>query len=120
MIDHFTYHVDLKTLHNGELADFLSMLGLVEIDADDPLYTHELPVRWFRFKTAEPPQQTRLHLVATADGERDLLALGHFCITGVEMDLVHARAVDRGWLSRASGSGRIWLQFDNLRVEVRP
>lgn len=126
MIDHLTYHVPPGTLNHPELLLFMKTLGLIEIPADDP-FEHGWEVRWFRHFRNEPPYQVRLHLVQgehdfpdMSKADRDELILGHFCISGMEVEQIRAKAREMEWLDRDSGSGRIWLRFANLRVEVRP
>ena len=124
MINHVTVHVPPETLNDPALLTFMTMLRMEEVKPDDP-FEHGWEVRWFKNKAAEPPAQTYLHLVA---GEhmnhhgfvQDVLCLGHICIDAVEVDMVRQIARQMGWLERDSGSGRIWLNFYNLRVEVRP
>lgn len=135
VIDHITYHVPPGTLGdpdvNPELQQFMNSLGLYEIPANDK-FEHGWRVRWW--KASSPPNffivrtAPALHLVEGEtknpndplglDGRGDQLVLGHLCISG---NLARFEALKTSkWLTRNSGSGRIWLQFANLRVEVRP
>lgn len=120
-LDHITYHVESGTLERRDLLTFFRMLGMEEVPADDR-YEHGWYVRWFA-SVPVPGDLYRLpyiHLIETEESDdHDRLALGHFCIQG-DVDYLrnHPRAGD--YIKRDSGSGRIWLQFANLRVEVRP
>jgi hypothetical protein len=119
MIDHVTIHVHEGTLDREDLTDFMVLIGLSEIPPNDP-FEHGWKVRWFRQLIGSgysPPSAPAVHLVETDDGEEDLPNLGHFCV------IVPAKRKE--WLAktefceRDSGSGRIWLRFENIRVEVR-
>lgn len=119
MINHVTYHVPAGTLERPDLDVFMRLTGLREIEPNDS-FEHGWKVRWFMTEAARRPL---IHLVESDDGEQDLLALGHFCVNVGSRAVVRAMARDakgEGWLERDSGSGRIWLKFANLRVEVRP
>lgn len=119
MIDHVTYHVPVGTLADPDLESFMRSIGLREIPADD-VFEHGWKVRWFRgykvdvFGSRSVPPN--LHLVEHGDMP-DVLSLGHFCVVipNVQKELLARTA----WCVRNSGSGRIWLEFANLRVEVR-
>lgn len=116
MLDHITVHVPEKTLDGDKIARFMSLIGFREIRPDD-LYEHGYKVRWFTaiFVGESSPN---IHFVETEDGEQDMPALGHFCIKASKQkirDLASGR-----FCVRDSGSGRIWLQMANIRVEVRP
>lgn len=122
MINHVTYHVEPGTLSKRDLQSFMSMLGLKEVPPDDS-YEHGWNVRWFESPLATGYSSDvipLIHLIETDDGERDSLALGHFCISGRSLEPIKAMSAAEGWLERDSGSGRIWLAFGGLRVEVRP
>lgn len=129
MIDHVTYHVPHGALDDPELAEFLGILGLEEVEPKDK-FEHGYKVRWFL------PLENDLggfghpaiHLV---DGDppptgtspmHDQLALGHLCVIVPKRNYewMKAIALNRQWLERDSGSGRVWLAFANLRVEARP
>lgn len=115
VINHVTYHVPAGTLDDPNLSKLMSSLGLEEVDALDP-FEHGWKVRWWRawYRTSK----VMLHLVETDDGEQDMLSLGHFCISGNRERYETLKA--SRWCTRNSGSGRIWLEFANLRIEVRP
>jgi hypothetical protein len=134
MIDHLTLHIPPGDLYDAELASFMRHLGLHEIDNPALHDTREAgyDVRWFASprKAALPgapdePLKPELHLVATDDGERDMFALGHFCVRiGANR---YETAKHSKWCVRDSGSGRVWLGFpvgpvraEAIRVEVRP
>lgn len=119
-LDHITYHVPAGTLERRDLLSFFRTIGMEEVSADDE-YEHGWDVRWFApfIDGDEPAKRPLIHLVESGDGEQDALALGHFAVKG-PVRAVAARASKRGWLERDSGSGRIWLAYANLRVEVRP
>jgi hypothetical protein len=109
------------------------ILGFEEIEPDDP-FEHGWNVRWFKmdptpvWRDGEPvPQagQPKLHLVEgdvpSGITPFDRLCLGHFCVrVGDDMDALGRAAEQSGFIERDSGSGRIWLAFGGLRVEVRP
>lgn len=123
MLDHVTFHVPSgtlgsnKMLGNDKIVRFMAAIGYREVIPNDPLYEHDLMVRWFTpaFVGQDP---VKIHLVETDDGEEDLPRLGHICIRVSEArvkQLSHSK-----WCCRNSGSGRIWMQYANIRVEVRP
>jgi hypothetical protein len=120
MIDHVTIHVTPGTLDDLDLTDFFWMLRMAEVAADDE-YEHGWKVRWWApfVDGDELPRKPYIHLVETDDGEEDLPRLGHFCVR-LDPRLIRRTAERRGWLERDSGSGRIWVKFANIRVEVRP
>jgi hypothetical protein len=116
--DHYTIHVGVGILGSTQLEKFFSLLQFDEIPPNDP-YEHDWKVRWFRPRFGGP----NVHVIETDDGEKDMIALGHFCLkfdTQERVDSMEQVARQRDWLERASGSGRIWLSFGNIRVEVRP
>lgn len=116
MIDHVTYHVPDGALDGDAVKMFMNALDLREIPADDP-FEHGWKVRWFRPAARFGRTSPNVHLVETDDGECDSLMLGHFCVVVSEQ---RKTALSRSsWCERDSGSGRIWLAFQNLRVEVR-
>lgn len=124
MFDHVTYHVKPETLDGPGVKVFMSSIGFREIVAAESV-PDGWKVRWFKRAW---PSETVIHLV---EGEiekgtkwyrftehYDRLALGHFCVK-----VGHARYTmlrRSRHCVRDSGSGRIWLEFANLRVEVRP
>lgn len=124
-INHITIHVPYGTLSDASLIDeFMALIGFAELEPQEK--AEGLVIRWF-----EPRGQINeyplLHLVEgrVKDGEithavyNDLPALGHFCITTHREHYEHMRQSGK-WLERDSGSGRIWLRFANIRIEVRP
>jgi hypothetical protein len=122
MIDHVTYHVAPGTLDDPDLPLFLEAIGLKEVEPDDP-FEHGWKVRWFRSWGVR--NRTTIHLVegtfnpsGTLFQDQDDLVLGHFCVKVGATTYAALRATR--WLDRDSGSGRIWMKFNNLRVEVRP
>lgn len=119
MIDHITIHVLPGTLNNEIWTKFFALLGMVEVPADDE-YEHGYNVRWWKFDPLPASYHPKVHLVETDDGERDDLALGHFCVSGIEPGEIRLKAMRLGVLERDSGSGRIWLSYAGVRVEVRP
>lgn len=111
IIQHVTYHVTPDAL--DAIHQPLRLLGLQEVEPDDhydlqPGYR----VRWFR-RAGSP----LLHFVTNGDDCVDRLVLGHFCV--VVPPEVYERARKSKWCTRDSGSGRIWLCPDNVRIEVR-
>jgi hypothetical protein len=129
MIDHVTIHVPPGTLDNVNLTDFFWMLGMAEVAADDE-YEHGWKVRWWApFHNGDDlPVKPFIHLVEgwcqpeAAGGVEvgsDAYSLGHFCVK-LDPHQIRRTADRRGWLQRDSGSGRIWVGFANIRVEVRP
>ena len=119
MIDHVTYHVSEDVLTSGDLGDFMGHLGFTEVIPDDP-FEHGYQVRWFRTMTYVVPgtQHPLIHFVADDSGERDTLALGHFCVS-IPKGL-YGIATASKFCERNSGSGRAWLGFGGLRAEIRP
>jgi hypothetical protein len=108
VINHITYHLSPEGL--GAVGDIMSFLGFHELKPDDP-FEHGYDVRWFQ-QTGSPT----LHFVADG-GHGDVLHLGHVCLVVSCRRFQLAKAST--WLARDSGSGRIWLQHDALRIELR-
>lgn len=127
MMDHVTYHVPPGTLEDPELEKFMGMLGFQPVKAEESVPAG-WKVRWFNYQIhtllGVRMGETTLHLVeATVDRftrkkEQDQLVLGHFCVR-VGQRAYNAIRLTK-YLERDSGSGRIWVEFHNLRVEVRP
>lgn len=109
MINHVTYHLTPSGLKG--VGDLMGALGFQEVEPDDP-FEHGYDVRWF--KRAGSPL---VHFVSDGDLIGDELRLGHICVL-VNM-LVWQWSKTCKYLTRDSGSGRIWLGYDNLRVEIR-
>jgi hypothetical protein len=121
-LNHVTYHVPPNTLYGGEAEAFFTLLGFKEISADDT-FEHGWAVRWFKDAFSEAPPIHLVEGIWSGAGEgfvsdQDLLALGHFCVLRPQRAYNMLKA--SRFCVRDSGSGRIWLQFANLRVEVRP
>lgn len=113
MIDHVTYHMTNKGLVADDLDEMMKILGFIEVEPDDP-FEHGYQVRWFA-----PLYRTKPWIHFVADGRNgDLLRLGHFCI--ITTKLRFKWAAESRWCVRDSGSGRIWLEHDAVRIEVRP
>jgi hypothetical protein len=112
-IDHITYHVSPDTIRGASLVKLLDLIGLGEVRPDDP-FEHGYDVRWFAPSHMLKPW---VHVVADGEGT-DRLRLGHFC--AVLAPDKFAKAAESEFCVRDSGSGRIWLGLDNLRIEVRP
>jgi hypothetical protein len=109
MIDHLTYHLTPEGL--SRVGGLMMLLGFEEVEPNDP-FEHGYSVRWF-----ERHVRPLVHFVADDSGECDSLALGHFCVV-VSPDRFE-EAADSRYCVRNSGSGRIWLEHDQVRVEVR-
>lgn len=116
MLDHVTYHVPAGALNGDAVKMFMSALDFREIPPDDP-FEHGWKVRWFAPTARFGRTSTNVHLVETDDGEQDILMLGHFCVVLTERRKL--ALAQSSWCERDSGSGRIWLAYANLRVEVR-
>lgn len=121
-LDHITYHIEGGklgdiTADDDELGDFMKLIRFREIAVDDH-FEHDWKVRWFLPVFSQPSWTPAIHFVETDEGEQDILSLGHFCVAVSEACMDQARASK--WLTRDSGSGRVWLEYANLRVEVRP
>lgn len=120
-LDHVTYHVPPGTLDRRDLEEFFELLRFEEIEADD-IFEHGWKVRWFRPFSGG----TAIHLVEGSHQpengvliqHEDRLALGHFCVHVGKRRLEQLKELK--YCERNSGSGRIWLTYANLRVEVRP
>lgn len=122
MIDHVTVHVMSGWLRGNPdvWTKFFDLLGMVEVEPNDK-YEHGYNVRWWAPNDlADTPEKPYIHLVETEDGERDLLSLGHFCVSGIKPASIRLRAERLGVMERFSGSGRCWLSYAGVRVEVRP
>lgn len=133
MIDHVTYHVPEPTLEKDPVDHclaFFEALGFEEIMPEDP-FEHGWLVRWFvtyERNFFRSPMTHRIgpaiHLVEASFEEdqywprsHDHLVLGHFCVVRPHRE--YRLLSQTPWCVRNSGSGRIWMQFANLRVEVR-
>jgi hypothetical protein len=125
VIDHVTVHVPRGTLDNADLSAFMLAIGLDQIEAAESV-PEGWRVRWFASYThgllGSVRDKTVLHLVEPApedDAGPDQLSLGHFCVKGIGRPRLEALR-RTSWCVRDSGSGRIWLHYANMRVEVRP
>lgn len=117
MLDHVTVHIPEGSLDGDDLPAFMALIGFREIPARDTLYEHDLKVRWF-VPVHVGVEPVKLHFVETDNGEHDILAYGHFCVK-MPKDRIRALSSHR-LCTRDSGSGRIWMEYANIRVEVRP
>jgi hypothetical protein len=118
MIQHVTYHLSWDELGYTTLAEIMELIGFQEVEPNDP-FEHGYRVRWFR--NPQPGTAAVLiHFVADGAAQDLGLGLGHFCVTVGRERFEQCRKSD--YLARDSGSGRIWLEYDNgrLRIEVRP
>jgi hypothetical protein len=127
-LNHVTYHVPAGTLEHPYLTDLMNMLGLHEIDPKDP-FEHGWEVRWWTDDKWDPSRGMNVHLVEghnqdkpvlSSDLDQDLLDLGHFCVKLNDQERYDKLRGSSRFLQRDSGSGRIWVGFSNLRIEVRP
>lgn len=119
MIDHVTFQMTHKELHDPEMRDFFALLGMYELNNPEQRDTAEQgwDVRWFADHIGDLDGHCVVHLVG-ADSPV-ALGLGHICVRVGEP--AYRRARRSKWLERASGSGRLWLKGPGwLRVEVRP
>lgn len=124
-MDHVTYHVPSGTLEDPALETFILGLGFEPIPAKEDV-PEGWKVRWYERRRyallGVAVLKPDLHLVEAPESndrrDFDELGLGHMCIS---VDELHYRALQSsGWCVRNSGSGRIWMEFANLRFEVRP
>jgi hypothetical protein len=122
MIDHVTYHLSSAALGYPQLSEIMGLLGFEEVEPTDP-FEHGYMVRWFR--RIDPVgrkgfwELPLIHFVADGNSLDVSLGLGHFCVTGLGEE-GYKRACASDYCARNSGSGRAWLEYDRLRVEVRP
>lgn len=123
IIDHVTVHVEPGTHEKAE--ELLSLMGLLGLVACEPR-EHGVPegatVTWWRFPFQ--PSTPYLHLIDSpysGGGERsgDRLQLGHFCVV-LNDPRRYKKVEESPWCVRASGSGRCWVEFGGIRMEVRP
>lgn len=118
-LDHVTVHMESsEALHSSTLTALLAALGFHEVEPDRAIEL-DWNVRWF-----EPTHNaTILHLVAADDDPSfpdPVPSLSHICIAGVGADRFEM-AVHSEWCEHyRSGSGRCWLSYRGLRIEVRP
>jgi hypothetical protein len=114
-IDHVTYAVSDKQLHDSRWEEFFRLLDMKETDPDWEI-ERNYEVRWWRDANG-----TTVHLVAIP--ELDLLArrpMEHFCVKHVG-DRLYEEARASEFKERDSGSGRIWLRGPaGVRVELHP
>jgi hypothetical protein len=116
MIHHITYQLREDEIGSPELAEFMSLLDLIEIEPQESV-PEGWRVRWFADRG-----YPAIHFVSVPFLSSRWLApagwgLGHFCVDLPAEGIERARA--SGWCVRDSGSGRIWLQWGPVRVEVR-
>jgi len=140
MINHVTYQLSEEALGWTCLEEIMvDLLGFVEVQPNDP-FEHGWQVRWFKPDLKDPTspeialggdglvKPPLIHFVAARDDQVDTSAfrvsrtavgLGHFCVVVSPERFEACRRSD--YLARDSGSGRIWLEYDNnrLRIEVR-
>jgi hypothetical protein len=120
VINHVTYHLSREALGYSCLEEIMvDLLGFREIEPDDP-FEHGYQVRWFQLIEAlGDPGLPVIHFVAHGDRDPYRLGLGHFCVVVAPDRFEACRKSD--YCARDSGSGRIWLEYDNcrLRIEVR-
>lgn len=127
ILNHVTIHVPPGTLANPDLTEFFELLGFAEVPADD-IHEHGWNVRWFRAEVFlwGNLYGPVIHLVEGENPEAvdyqweaqfDVLNLGHICVSSCAG---YKTLEASKYLIRSSGSGRIWVQFENIRVEVRP
>lgn len=138
MIDHVTFQLEWDALGYTLLDEIMGLIGFAEIEPGESV-PDGWAVRWFRKirdtspivplggPGVQPPPV--LHFVAAQDEAVDTSAfraarvsigLGHICVRVGRERYEACRRSD--YLARDSGSGRIWLEYDNnrLRIEVRP
>lgn len=115
-LDHITYHVGESALSKGgSLELFLSGLGFQEVHVDEAV-ERDWTVRWWEFP--EPDNDKCLHLVAVPGKLVGSLGYGHLCIGASERVYEHFEK-SGDWVERDSGSGRLWLNCEGVRVELR-
>lgn len=128
MIDHITIHIPAGTFADPDLETFISSLGFESIRAAESV-PDGWQVRWYMRRRVAllgiDVLKPDLHLVETPveEGEargwkQDHYGMGHICVNVGRANYNALRASK--WCVRDSGSGRIWLEFANLRFEVRP
>jgi hypothetical protein len=130
MLHHVTYHVPAAKLEGSPIKAFMSAMGFQEVEVPDweLQAAGALTVRWFQSGKQKHP--VTVHLVG---GDRivnegqwgeytehfDRLALGHMCVAVGRARMNNLKRTS--WCVRDSGENdRIWCEFANLRVEVRP
>jgi hypothetical protein len=127
MLQHVTYHIPRSQLEGAPIKMFMSALGFQEVEVPDweLQAAGALQVRWFQSGN----QPLTVHLVGgdlTKEGRCgeykehfDRLALGHMCVAVGRARMNNLKRTS--WCVRDSGENdRIWCEFANLRVEVRP
>ena len=130
MIDHITVQIEKRWLHSMELDAFLTALGFMEIDAFEEIkegwdvrwFIHHYPSSWQSpMQPISSVPKPELHLVADDDWpDKPVPALSHFCLVGVG-SATFEMARESEWNEHdREGSGRTWLNFYGLRIEVRP
>lgn len=129
MIDHVTFEVWDEAIRSGNLENFLTRLGLKQIDVQE-----DVPVGWNvawytdAFIDRSPKDGSTvysriLHFVEVPPGDRmhpnesPYLGAGHFCVDVPYQMYKELEGTD--WVERNSGSHRLWLRAYGLRVEVR-
>jgi hypothetical protein len=116
-VNHVTYQLSKDALEGVDAL--MLLLGFVEVEPDDP-FEHGYNVRWFKH-AGQLHGEPLIHFVAEEpddDLNRVSLGLGHLCVKVDDVTMLQAAA--SRFCVRNSGSGRIWLQHESFRVEVRP
>jgi hypothetical protein len=125
-IDHVTFHVPRGTFDLGPISSdigvFWDMLGFIEIEPEEEPFAGT--VRWFQARGED--WQPLVHcidaVVVPPMPFQDQPGLGHLAIAADPQmfSAIKTIATQKGWLDRDSGSGRFWVRYENIRVEVRP
>lgn len=114
MIDHVNYQVPKSVVHSGELTQFMSMLGLEEVEPNEAMDA-QYTVRWW-----QDVHGMRVHIVGKGD-QALRVGLGHLCVQ--VHPFAFEQCLDGGWLERYnpdSPMNRCWLRGPGgIRVEVQ-
>jgi hypothetical protein len=124
-VNHITYQLSPEALGYSCLDELMELIGFEEIEPGESV-PEGWSIRWFADKERGDHNCIApvLHFVAcrirwTYRYDSVALGLGHFCVR-VGTRYEECRRSD--YCVRDSGSGRVWLEYDNkrLRIEVRP
>lgn len=120
MLHHVTYHLSREALLGSPVKLFMAALGFQEVEVPDwelEAVERGWEVRWFQAAR----QDVTIHLITGEfDGRaEDEYCLGHMCVQVGRARFENLKRTS--WCTRDSGKhDRIWCEFKNLRVEVRP
>ena len=112
MIDHVT--VQVYNANDPEWEDFFSLLGFREVPVDEPL-PKETVGRWYGGL-----DHVRIHLIERVGQLAEDPGWSHFCVAHVG-NLAFNKCLASEFVEHYNDEDdvRVWLRWDQVRVEVR-